>query len=264
MRKKSKSALARSLGISRGSLYYVRTREAADWQLKQTIEEVLGEHPSYGSRRVAQTLVVNRKRIARVMRKYGILPYRRRRTKWLKPKKITVVHPNLLRVTTPQYPHHIWAADFTEVAWRGGKMYVATVIDLYTREIVGIAVSLRKGAPLTLQALYGALLNNPRPLIFHSDNGREYDARIFTKTLGELDVLISRSHPGSPWENGYQESFYGKFKVDLGDPDRFDTLGHFVAEIYRTIWQYNHTRIHSALKMPPRQFALLYTLATLS
>ncbi len=198
------------------------------------------------------------------MHKYGILPYRRRRTKWRKPRKIQLAYPNLLATTTPQYPHQIWAADFTELLWREKRMYVATVIDVYTREIVGVAVSLRKGVPLTLQALYGALFAHPRPFIFHSDNGREYEAKVFTKTLTGLGILISRSAPGSPWQNGYQESFYGKFKIDLGDPDRFSTLGYLVAEIYRTVWQYNHTRIHSALKMPPRKFAQLHALATLS
>jgi transposase InsO family protein len=67
--------------------------------------------------------------------------------------------------------------------------------------------------------------------------------------------MISRSRPGCPWESGYQESFYGKFKVDLGDPNRFKTLGELVAEIYRTLWDYNNTRIHSALNMPPVIFA---------
>jgi transposase InsO family protein len=148
--------------------------------------------------------------------------------------------------------------------WHDKRVYVATVIDVYTREVVGIAVSLRKGVPLTLQALYGALFAHPRPTIFHSDNGREYDARVFKETLVNLGVLISRSLPGSPWQNGYQESFYDKFKIDLGDPNRCDSLGHLVAEIYRCIWKYNHTRIHSALKMPPRQFAQLHALATLS
>jgi len=133
-------------------------------------------------------------------------------------------------------------------------VYIATVIDLYTREIVGMAVSLRKGAPLTIQALGNALLHHPRPLIFHSDNGREYEARAFVTMLSACGILISRSHPGCPWENGYQESFYGKFKVDLGDPSRFRSLGEFVAEIYRMVWVYNHTRIHSALKMPPLVF----------
>lgn len=137
----------------------------------------------------------------------------------------------------------------------GKKVYVATVIDLYTREIVGVAVSLRKGAMLTLQALWAALMHHPHPEIFHSDNGSEYIAAVFAAVLTQFGIRISRTHPGCPWENGYQESFYGKFKVDLGDPNRFRSLGELVAEIYRTIWAYNHTRIHSALKMPPKVFA---------
>ncbi len=100
-----------------------------------------------------------------------------------------------------------------------------------------------------------ALLCHPHPEIFHSDNGREYEAKAFIAVLQDVGSRISRSHPGCPWENGYQESFYDKFKVDLGDPNRFKTLGELVAEIYRTIWTYNHTRIHSALKMPPVVFA---------
>ena len=70
------------------------------------------------------------------------------------------------------------------------------------------------------------------------------------------EVLISRSAPGCPWENGYQESFYSQFKVDLGDPSRFKTLGELVFAIYQTVWTYNNTRIHSALKMSPVRFAL--------
>ena len=188
------------------------------------------------------------------MRKYGIKPYRRRGRKWRKKKPIFVVYPNLLLAAVPSYPHHIWAADFTEIWWKCRWVYIATVIDLYTREIIGITVSLRKGTPLTLQALYGALLHHRHPAIFHSDNGKEYDAKAYIRTLMEFGVLISGSHPGCPWENGYQESFYGKFKLDLGDPDRFSSFGELVAEIYRTIWEYNNTRIHSALNMPPAVF----------
>ena len=152
---------------------------------------------------------------------------------------------------------HIWAADFTELVQHGKKVYVSTVIDLFTRRILGIHVAVRKGAALTIQALSSALLHHPRPGLFHSDNGREYDAMAFTEILDGCGILISRSRPVCPWENGYQESFYDKFKVDLGDPNRFKTLGELVAEIYRTLWDYNHTRIHSALNMPPVVFAEL-------
>ncbi len=251
----SKSALARSLGVCRASLYYVSRKEKGDWTLKSRIEAVLREHPSYGSRRLAQALRLNRKGVQRVMRLFGIRPYRRRGRKWRKKRAIAACYKNLLALTIPAYPHHVWAADFTELGYRGKWVYVATVIDLFTRRIVGMAVSPRKGAPLTVQALWSALLNHPHPAIFHSDNGREYEAKAFIVVLEDVGSRISRSHPGCPWENGYQESFYDKFKVDFGDPNRFKTLGEFVAEIYRAIWTYNHTRIHSAFKMPPHVFA---------
>lgn len=251
----NKSELARKLGVSRQSLYYQHKKEALDWQLKVRIEEVLREHPSYGSRRLALHLRLNRKRLQRIMRRFGLKPYRRHGKRYLVTTRVPVIYANVLMTTVPSYPNHVWAADFTELKYRGQKVYVATVEDLYTRKIVGITVALRKGAPLTLQALHGALLHQSHPDIFHSDNGTEYAAKVFIHTLEKFTVKISRSHPGCPWENGYQESFYDKFKVDLGDPSRFKILGELVAEVYRTIWVYNNTRIHSALKMPPVMFA---------
>ena len=155
----------------------------------------------------------------------------------------------------PSHANHVWATDFTELVFRGKKVYVSTIIDLFTRQLTGVHVAVRKGSPLTVQTLANALFHHPKPVIFHSDNGSEYQAKVFTGMLEECGITISRSRPGAPWENGYQESFYGKFKVDLGDPNRFETLGELVAEIYGTLWQYNHIRIHSALKMPPAVFA---------
>jgi transposase InsO family protein len=73
-----------------------------------------------------------------------------------------------------------------------------------------------------------------------------------------LGIRQSMSHTGCPWENGYQESFYSQFKVDLGDPNRFERLGELVYEIYRCIYVYNTSRIHTALKMPPQIYALRY------
>jgi putative transposase len=251
----SKAALARSLGIARSALYYIPRKEKKDWALKSRIEAVLREHPSYGSRRISIALEKNRKGVQRVMRLFGIKPYRRRGRKWRRKRAIIAHYANLLLGVIPSSPHHVWAADFTELWYRDRWVYVATVIDLFTRRIVGMAVSLRKGAPLTVQALWSALLNHPHPEIFHSDNGKEYEAKAFIAVLEDVGSRISRSHPGCPWENGYQESFYDKLKVDFADPSRFKTYGELVAEIYRMIWVYNHTRIHSALKMPPQAFA---------
>lgn len=246
--------MARAVGVSRASLYYIAKQGAKDWALKIRIEEELQAHPSYGSRRLAQALGMNRKRTKRVMRKYGIKPYRRHGRKYRKTK-VKRHFPNLLLEIMPSYANHVWATDFTELVFHGTKIYVSTIIDLFTRRLMGVHVATRKGAPLTVQTLAAALFHSPRPTIFHSDNGSEYEAKVFIAMLEQYGITVSRSRPGSPWENGYQESFYDKFKIDLGDPNRFKTLGELVAEIYRTAWEYNHTRIHSILKMPPAVFA---------
>ena len=157
--------------------------------------------------------------------------------------------------TFPMYENHIWVSDFTYIPFQGKTVYVATVLDLFTRKVVGMSVYTTHAVQLTLSAFMNALLSNPRPQIFHSDNGSEYNAKVFIEALQTVGVMISRSAPGCPWENGYQESFYSQFKVDLGDPSRFKNIGDLVYEIYRMIWRYNNTRMHSALKMSPVQFA---------
>lgn len=257
-------AKARLLGISRSSLWYEKKQGGKDWALKVRIEEVLRVFPSYGYRRVALHLKENKKKVQRVMRLFGIKAYRRRGRRWKKPKKQAVEYPNLLMQIVPLYQHQVWVADFTHLLFKTFDVRVATTMDVYTRDIVGVSVGTRGGTVLVTQALWSALLTHPKPVLFHSDNGVEYNARSFRALLTNTGIAISRSKKGCPWENGYQESFYDKFKVDLGDPNRFSTLGELVAEIYRTIHQYNTVRIHSALRMSPRQFAKLHAPATLS
>ena len=247
---------ARELGVSVRSLYYQPKKPDQDWSLKCQIEEVLREHPSYGSRRLALHMKMNRKKVKRVMGIYGIKPYRRRGRKYLKTKKTRIIYPNLLLTNAPLYPNHIWVADFTYIPFQGKTVYLTTIMDIYTQTIVGLAVYTTHAVQLVLSAFMNALHSNPRPVIFHSDNGSEYNAGVFIDALETVGISISRSAPGCPWENGYQESYYSQFKVDFGDPSRFKTLGELVSEIYQTIYQYNNTRIHSSLKMPPVQFAL--------
>jgi putative transposase len=254
----------RELGVSRSTLYYRPKKPDKDWELKCRIEEVLRIHPSYGSRRIALHLTLNRKRVKRVMNLFGIKAYRRRGLKWKKTTNIKVIYPNLLMTTCPAYEGHIWATDFTYIPFQGRFVYVATVIDLYTRKIVGLSVYTTHALQLVLSALMSALHQNARPTIFHSDNGSEYNSAVCIDALTTVGILISRSAPGCPWENGYQESFYNQFKIDLGDPARFKTLGELVFAVYQTIYVYNHTRIHSALKMSPVQFALQGGSATIS
>jgi transposase InsO family protein len=255
---------ARALGIARSTLFYHPKKPERDWELKCRIEEVLREFPAYGSPRVALALGRNHKAVERVMKVFGIKAYRRRGRRWKKPKKQAMIYPNLLMRIIPSYTHHAWVADFTHVSFKEKDIRVATTMDVYTRDIVGLAIGTKGGTVLVTQALWSALLTHPRPTLFHSDNGVEYNAIAFRSALTDLGIQISRSKRGCPWENGYQESFYDKFKVELGDPNRFRTLGELVAEIYQTIHRYNTVRIHSALRMSPHQFARLHATDTLN
>ena len=258
------AARARMLGCSRTSLYYKSTMQAKDEALRRRIEEALREHRSYGHKRLAHYLKVNKKRVRRVMKKYGIKPYRRRGRKYHRSQPQDATYPNLLRLVTPTYSGCVWAADFTHLSFHGQDVIVATTLDLFDRKIVGASVSTTHPARIVMQAFANGILSNGRPAIFHSDNGSEYHAKSFRTFLTNLGVAISRSKKGCPWENGYQESFYNHFKVDLGDPNRFATLGELTAAIYETLHAYNTTRIHSALRMPPAQFTLAHAAATIT
>ncbi len=256
MKLSGKAVLARELGISRGSLYYKSRLEKKDWQTKCLIEKVLQDNPSYGHKRLALHLCMNKKKILRVMKKYGIKPYRRRGKKWKNSKHISETYPNLLLSEYPAYQNKIWVSDFTYLQHKNKTVYLATVLDLFNKKVVGFSVLTNHSVQLPINALLSALNGNSRPEIFHSDNGKEYDAKDFKTILKNLGIKISRSKPGCPWENGYQESFYGKFKIELGDPNRFNTLGELISAIYQAIHYYNNVRIHTTLKMSPNQFAL--------
>lgn len=196
------------------------------------------------------------------MQLFGIKPYRRTTPKrYQKPKDS--VFPNLLMTETPLGAGDIYASDFTYLKYRGRWVYVATILDLFTREIVGVSVLTTHHTQLVLNALGSAVLHRPPPRIIHSDQGSEYTSTDYTNLVQSLGIQQSMSAPGCPWENGYQESFYKGFKLDLGDPHQFNTLGELVAAIYQTINYYNQNRIHSALKQPPRLFKEQYEVSLL-
>jgi len=257
----SKTKLARELGISRSGLYYKRLKPFKDWQLKIKIESVLHDWPSYGHKRLARYLKVNKKRVLRVMKLFGIKPYRRRGKKpWKKPRSDGLSFPNLLQKVFPSGPNQIWVSDFTYLKFHGKFVYLATIMDIFNREIVGYSVMTSHGVQLVINALLSALNFRGPPRIIHSDHGREYTSKIYVRLVSMIKTLISMSKKGCPWENGYQESFYSQFKVDLGDPNRFETLGELIAEIYQVIYTYNKSRIHTALKMSPKDYLTRYQL----
>lgn len=266
MDKMTKAELAQALGISRSALYYQRTLPSKDLELKQAIQQVLSTHPSYGHKRIAWELKVNKKRVLRVMTKFEVKPYRRR----VKPKpkqddqgKQPAPYLNLVKKICPLRPHAIWAGDFTWIPYQGNFLYLATLLDIYTREIVGWSVSRYHTKQLVIDTFNHAVAQTGQiPAYHHCDQGSEYDSHEYTELLENQGITISMSAKGHPWENGYQESFYSQFKVDLGDPQRFETEGELIEAIHQAIYYYNKRRIHTSLKMPPLVFREQYILKT--
>lgn len=258
----NKTKRARDIGVSRTSLYYQPKREIRDLATKAQIETVLKTHPSYGHKRIALALKLNKKRILRVMKKYGIKPYRRRVRKPVKKddmQKLPVSYPNLIKTMCPIRPNVIWVTDFTYLPFNGTFLYLATIMDLYTREIVGWNISAYHTKEFVMGALIHALENmGTAPRYIHSDQGSEYDSDAFIDLAKRHGVIISMSKKQSPWENAHQESFYAQFKIDLGFISRFDSVEELMEGIYQTIHYYNHDRIHTRLKMSPVLFKQQY------
>lgn len=255
----NKSKTLGFLNIARSTFYYISQLDQKDEELRKQIETVLNKHPSYGHRRIAIELAMNRKPIRRVMKKFGIKPRRGHKKPWKRAKdEDPRPSPNLLVSLIPLYKNHVWITDFTYLKWRGRWVYVCTIIDLFSREVLGTSVKTNHSAMLVSETLLNALASNQPSLIIHSDQGSEYKSRLFRRILYDFNVTQSMSKKGSPWQNGYQESFFGNWKVDIGDVNRFTTLGELTAEIYKSIYYYNNERIHTALRMAPKEFARQY------
>lgn len=257
----SKSELARRLGVSRASLYYKPKRALADEELRIAIEAVMLKHPGYGHRRVADDLCINRKRALRVMKLYNLKPARRCKSpdKSADNGKPAQNFPDITRALSPVAPNVVWVSDFTFIPFQGSFVYFATILDRFTAEVLGAAVMTRHTSELPLSALRDALEYTAQaPNWCHSDQGSEYDSDLFLSELAKNNINVSMTPKASPWRNGAQESFFGRFKVEFGDPDRFKTLPELIEAIYAFVYYYNHERIHTRLRMPPSQFRQKY------
>jgi len=262
IKKTTKTQLAKSLGISRSSLYYKPIRPTLDLELKAQIESVMIDNPSYGHKRIAIELKMNKKRILRVMKKFNLKPYRRRARKPFKKDDIgkePAKFKNLIKGFCPIRPNVVWVSDFTYLKYQGKFIYLATIMDLYTREIIGFHISRFHNKELTIGALLDALERTRSiPIYIHSDQGSEYTAIEYITVCGREKIKVSMSKKATPGDNAFQESFYSQFKVDLGQIVRFETLGELVEALELQINKYNTTRIHTSLKMSPIQFKKQY------
>jgi len=254
---KSKKELARQLGVSRQSLYYKPKLPAKDLKLKNEFEKVMVKHKRYGHKRIADEMDINKKRILRVMKLFHLKPLRNRKPPFkLEDKNQTpMTIPNLMSETIIEEPRIAYASDFTYLPYFGKFIYLATIEDVFTREILGWEISTRHNTSLVSGALQNALQYYPASIFIHSDQGSEYRSKIYQALLKYFGIKPSMSQKASPWQNGKQESFYSEFKLELGHPEAYPTLGELVEAIAKQIHYYNHERIHTALRCPPAVFA---------
>jgi transposase InsO family protein len=212
---------------------------------------------NYGSPRVTDELrewgvVCNEKRVARLMRLNGIRSKTARKFRVTTDSKHNLpVAPNRLqRQFTVTRPDAVWLSDITYVWTREGWLYLAGVLDLYSRRIVGCAMSHRVDGDLTLTALRQALGRRwPQPgLLHHSDQGKQYAARDYQQLLRDHGMIGSMSRTGDCWDNAPMESFWGTLKRELVHHERFATRTEAKTKIFEYIEVfYNRQRRHSAL-----------------
>jgi putative transposase len=256
-----RTKLIHVLGLKRSTVYYQSTQAELDAPLVTRIKELQEAHKHYGYRRVALALGIGKNRAQRLLRTYGLNPESSPHQRHYKQHSGTRPAPaNILKdeAVVATRPNQVWAQDFTYLWCLGRWYYVSTVIDTFSREIVGWGISTRHDTKLILSALYDALSKQETPTILHFDRGSEYLSGQHLDLLERLEIRPSASAPGSPWQNGFQERFYGSFKTELGSLKVVQSEGELFERVALALNYYNTKRIHSKLKTNPRQFRQNY------
>ena len=241
------------LGCSRSSYYY-QEQASADAGLKEAIVAVAVEWPTYGYRRMTVELgrrgwVLNHKRVRQLMDEMGLkVKVKRKRRKTTNSDHPFPRYPNLVLSLVIVHPDQVWVADITYVRLGQGFVYLAVIMDVFTRAIRGWNLSRSLDERLTLTALQKALDAHDAPCIHHSDQGVQYAAAGYTEALQARGVQISMAEIGEPTQNGFAERLMRTIKeeqVDLSEyhdyADARRQIGHFLEDVYM------HKRIHSSL-----------------
>ena len=251
------------LGIARQSYYAWRNRKPSkraqeNQVLLEEIKEIHEEsRQTYGSPRIHQTLkaqghTVGRNRVARLMRKNGIRAIQKRKKKWTTDSKHSFpIAPNLVnREFEATDRDQLWLADITYVATDEGWLYLAAILDVYSRKIVGWAMDRTMSRRLCMNALEMAVMTRQpgQGLIHHSDRGSQYASADYQAMLEKHGMVCSMSRKGDCWDNAPMESFFGTLKSESLHRYKFRTRDEARREIFEYIEIfYNRTRSHSAL-----------------
>ena len=192
---------------------------------------------------------VSAKRVARLMREAGVTAKGRRRFRLTTDSAHTwpVAANHLARQFAVATPHRAWAADITALWTRSGWCYLAVVLDLGSRRIVGWAVRDSLEAELVTAALHIALGTRPHPQLHHSDRGTQYASHAYRSLLEACGITVSMSRVGNCWDNAPVESFFSSLKAELVSAARWSSMHDAQAAVADYLRFYNHTRLHSSL-----------------
>jgi putative transposase len=236
------------VGQARATERYVPRESADEAALTARIVALATRFGRYGYRRVTALLQregwqVNHKRVERLWRQEGL------RVPAQQPKRgrLWLADGSIVRLRA-EHPNHVWAYDFVfDRTADGRKLRMLTVVDEYTRECLAIEVARRLGSQDVLAVLGDLCVRRGPPAYIRSDNGPEFTARAVRRWLARVDVQTLFIEPGSPWENGYIESFNGRLRDEHLNRERFDTL--LEAQVLIELWrnEYNQVRPHSSL-----------------
>jgi len=243
---------AKALNISRGSVYYLpRPVSAADLAIMRRIDELHLDLPFAGSRMLrdllnADGIKVGRRHVATLMNRMGVEAlYRRPNTS--KPAPGHKIYPYLLRNLAVTRPNQVWAMDITYIPMARGFLYLAAVVDWFSRRVLAWRLSITMEVEFCIEAVTDALARHGRPGIFNTDQGSQFTSGAFTDVLLESGITISMDGKGAWRDNVFVERLWRSVKYEEVYLKAYDTVSDARTSIGRYLGFYNSRRPHSSL-----------------
>ena len=258
------------MGIRRSTLYYQRKinipKRQEELKIRKKIANISRKHPYYGYRRITaqlrrDKLIVNHKKVLRIMKEMGIQgKIKRKYINTTNSKHNNKIYVNLIKNKKLTAINQVWCADITTIRILNGFVYLAAIIDIYSRKIVGYAIGKTLSSELAITALKMAMATrNTDSLIHHSDQGIQYTCKDYIKILKENGIRISMSGKGNPYDNAFAESFFKTLKQEEVYLWQYETFSDVTERIpYFILDVYNKKRLHSSLGYrPPEEYERL-------